>query len=413
MDNEKMLTAIKDEIALKMKGTPTRDEIGEIEKKVADLITKIDADDESKVKTADIAKMQEQLDALDTKYQKQIVDNKSFAEKVAADIREKLKPIVESGDIKGGTSFVLPYTASEIKAVGSMLVSSHTTNGNSVPKDFQPDILKAPYRLVRMRQLLPIGQTVSDTVRYIKKENKEGAIATRAEGAKKSQIDWEYNAADAVVRSIAGFLKISREMLSDMPYLQSELTTDLIEELRDVEDTQILTGDNQNANLNGIITQAASGNAYDAASLVVNPATYYDILSTGIAQIAVANYMPNVILLNPADAAKMRLEKGTDGHYLHPRNEPMSVDGVPIVVNTAITAGTFLIGDFVRGAKVFEREGVKVSFHEEDDTNVQYNLVTVRVEERVTLAVKHVNAFVTATFGAALATLSGTTSTTA
>jgi HK97 family phage major capsid protein len=384
MENEviQLVSDIKAEIQAKLATSATKQDI-------ADLSAKLVTLEEKGVKLETIAKMQEQLDDLSVKSKRNPTQNDLKA-KILADLEAGIKSITNGQNVKG--SFNLPYLPSDLKIVGTMLVSTNTTN--AIPQDWQSEILKSPYRAVRMRSLIPVAPTSSDTVRYIVKSGKEGAVATRAEGAIKGQIDWNYAAQDAVVRSIAGFLVISKEMLSDMPYLTSELSMDLPEELRDVEDTQILTGDNQSPNLNGLLTAAGT---FDGAGLYVATPNEYDVLVAAVTQITLLNYRPTAILLNPTDYSQLMLTRASHYNFV-PQADLMQVMGVPIISNTAMTAGSFLVGDFVRGAKLHEREGVRVEFFEQDSTNVRYNLVTVRVEERVALAVKHPTAFVTGAF---------------
>lgn len=384
MENEviQLVSDIKAEINAKLASSATKSDIADLTQKIADLEAK-------GVSLETLAKMQDQLDNLSVKAQRNPTPEDVRA-KMAQAIEDGIKSITVGKTVKG--SFEMPVFPSDFKLVGTMTVAGSTTN--AVPQDWQSEILKTPYRKVRMRSLVPVGQTSSNTVRYIAKTNKEGAIATRAEGNIKGQIDWEYIAQDAVVRSIAGFLVISKEMLADMPYLQSELMSDLPQELRDVEDTQMLTGDNNSPNLNGLLTAAAT---FTGAGLYVATPNEYDVLVAAVTQLTASNYDPTAILLHPKDYAQMLLTRASHYNFV-PQADLMNVMGLPIVMNTAMTSGDFLVGDFVRGAKLFEREGVMVEFFEQDNTNVRYNLVTVRIEERVALAVKHPNAFVTGSF---------------
>lgn len=384
MENEviQLVTDIKAEIAAKMATSASKQDIADLTKKISDLET-------AGVKLETIAKMQEQLDNLSVKAQR----NQSPADmraKLQQAITDGIKSISNGKTVKG--SFDLPFYPSEIKLVGTMTVTGSTTN--AVPEDWQAEIIKSPYRKIRIRSLLPVGPTTSDTIRYVAKTNKEGAIATRSEGAVKSQIDWEYVAQDAAVRSIAGFLRISKEMLADMAYLTSEITMDLQEELRNVEDTQLLSGTNIAPELNGLLTAAST---FSGAGLYVATPNEYDVLVAAVTQIMLLDYTPTAIVLSPTDYAQLMLTRAAHYNFV-PQSDLMNVMGVPMISNTAMTAGYFLVGDFVRGCKLFEREGVTVEFAEQDANNFTYNLVTVRVEERVALAVKHPTAFVTGAF---------------
>ena len=106
----------------------------------------------------------------------------------------------------------------------------------------------------------------------------------------------------------------------------------------------------------------------------------------------------------------IKLLKDTSGQYIFPNflplglANPVSVDGVPVIEHGAVPADTFLVGDFSR-ATGFDREAANVRFSEENEDNFVKNLISVRIEERTTIAVYRTDAFVSATFTAAQSTL--------
>jgi len=79
-------------------------------------------------------------------------------------------------------------------------------------------------------------------------------------------------------------------------------------------------------------------------------------------------------------------------------NGQMYFNGVPVYRTTAIAAKNYLIGDFEMGAQLMIRSEPQVEFFEQDNTNVRYNKITVRVEGRVALPVYSPGAFITGTF---------------
>jgi HK97 family phage major capsid protein len=59
--------------------------------------------------------------------------------------------------------------------------------------------------------------------------------------------------------------------------------------------------------------------------------------------------------------------------------------GVPVIVNTAITAGTYMVGNFAMATQLWVRENLSLEFFREDGTNVRDGFVTVRLQERIAL----------------------------
>ena len=84
-------------------------------------------------------------------------------------------------------------------------------------------------------------------------------------------------------------------------------------------------------------------------------------------------------------------------------NGNVAVDGVPVIVSTAITAGTFLVGDFKLGAQIFDRRQLAIEFSNTNEDNFIKGMVTVRGSERIAIAVYRPKAFVYGTFAGALA----------
>jgi hypothetical protein len=137
---------------------------------------------------------------------------------------------------------------------------------------------------------------------------------------------------------------------------------------------------------------------------VTNP-NNADVLRVAINQSNVAQFNPNYIVLHPSDAAAMDLDKGTDGHYALPPFTSLDgrvVSGIPVVVNTGITEGTFLLGDFTKSGVRF-KEGITINVGYENDDFTK-NFVTILAEARLVHRVKsnHYAAFVKGTFSTAI-----------
>ena len=64
-------------------------------------------------------------------------------------------------------------------------------------------------------------------------------------------------------------------------------------------------------------------------------------------------------------------------------------------MTNAIAAGTVLVGNFRQGASVITKagSGLRVEMTNSDQNDFIYNRVTVRVEERIALAVRYPKAF--------------------
>ena len=83
-------------------------------------------------------------------------------------------------------------------------------------------------------------------------------------------------------------------------------------------------------------------------------------------------------------------------------NGDIMLDGVRIVVSSAITSGDFLVGDG-SAAQAFDRRQMTLEMTNTNEDNFVKGMVTVRISERITVAVYRPKGFVYGTFAAALA----------
>jgi HK97 family phage major capsid protein len=85
----------------------------------------------------------------------------------------------------------------------------------------------------------------------------------------------------------------------------------------------------------------------------------------------------------------MNLTKDANGNYVLPpfiSAGNMSVDGMRVVVNTGITAGQVLVGDFTKGT-VYFRKGVDIRLWDQNDTDPIYGLKTITGDMRAVLKI--------------------------
>ena len=272
--------------------------------------------------------------------------------------------------------------------------------GDVIPADRVPGYKFDPTRSVHVRQLIPTGSTDSDVVRYVKESGYTDGGAAKAEGASLSQSDFDMTATDANVRKIGTYFRISEEMLADTPQLTSYLSARAPEKLLSVEDDQILNGSGVAPNLSGIITDAADFAAGGFAN-AIESANEFDVLTVALNQLALANYSADYIMINPTDFHKILLLKSSQNEYLvKDWNQGLQprINGVPVILSTAVTSDKYLVGNFGMGTQLWIRDNVGVEFSRFDSTNFRDGFVTVRIQERVALTNYLPNAFVNGDF---------------
>ena len=346
-------------------------------------------------------KLNERLDAME------VANKKQFNSQKKVTFKSALQEALDNGAVEGIAKGNSRSASFELKA--DMTIGADFT-GEVIPADRVPGYKFDPTRPVHVRQLLATGSTQSDVVRYVKESGYSNGAAATAEGATLGQSDFDMTAADANVRKIGTYFRISEEMLADTPQLTSYLSARAPEKLLEVEDAQILNGSGTGANLSGIITDAADFDTSSNGAFYqsVESANEFDVIVAALNQLSLLNYSADCIMLNPTDFNKILLLKDSTNKYLKDQvynGLQPSFSGVKVIQNTAIAAGTFLIGNFGIGTQLWVRQGVNVEFFREDGTNVRDGFVTVRVSERVALTNYLPNAFVNGSFATAIAAL--------
>jgi hypothetical protein len=336
---------------------------------------------------SDLNAIQQHLDTLSMKVKGQVdkeVENKSFGSVLAAEMESKMDDLAKF-ERKETKSFSL-----ELKAVGDMS-TANVTGGNRYGQIMEPGIRTNPNRKVHMRDILPGGSIgPGNSFTFMReKGNGEGNPAPVAEGALKPQFDLDLEEATVQVETIAGWLRISRKMLNNVPGMISYLQQRLPEKFMRVLDAQVLYGDGTTPNLKGIL---ATGNFVTSTAASADPLIEKIIKDISSLEDTYERDA-NGILLRPKDYYSFFLNKAAgSGEYDLPQgvtfvNGQLYVFGIPAWASTAINSPDYVVGDFDMGAQLLTQEGMRIEFFAEDGTNVRENKVTVRIEGNYALPV--------------------------
>jgi HK97 family phage major capsid protein len=259
-------------------------------------------------------------------------------------------------------------------------------------------------RQMTVRDLITPGRTSANSIQYPKETGFTNAAATVNEttGPTKPQSDIQFDIVTSSVTTIAHWVLATRQILDDVPMLQSYIDGRLRYGLAYAEELQLLNGDGTGTNLNGVYTQAT---AFASPIPVTAGATRVDVIRVAMLQAYLAEFPPTGHVLNPIDWAMMEIQKDSTGQYLFSRPQEAGTPrlwGLPVVQTQAMTSGNFLTGAFRLGAQIFDRMDARVEISTEDNLNFRQNLVTILAEERLALAVYRPEAFVKGGFAAAI-----------
>lgn len=290
-----------------------------------------------------------------------------------------------------------------VKAVGTMLESANVSGGNVPVEQRIQGLSTIASRRIRLMDLVSRGRATSNLISWVYQSGKEGTAGGTAEGATKNQIDFDLVVASQVVVKRSAFIKVSTEMLEDIDFIESEIQNELLRELnKDVELTAY-SGNGTAPAMNGVRTTGTAFTAGDFA-LAIDNANEADVLVVAINQIAIAEQPePTAILMHPTDVAKLLVIKvsATDKRYVERLQMiagQLSLDGIPIVKTTLVTAGTYLVGAF-NLATLYDLGTLSIEMGL-DGNDFTKNLRTIIAEYRGAMVVKNNDrtAFVKGTF---------------
>lgn len=310
--------------------------------------------------------------------------NKSFAQVIGEALTEATDDIAkfERKETKGFTL--------DLKAVGDV-ATGNVTGGSRYGQIMAPGIRTNQSRKVHLEDILPGGAIgPGNTFTFMREEGQgEGAIAPVTEGDMKSQFDVDLVEATVNVETIAGWMRVTRKAMNNIPGFISFLQARLPEKFKRVVDQQVLYGSGVTPNLKGILT---AGNfvasTADAAQVLIDKIiTDISVLEDTYERDATD------ILLRPAHYYSLFQNKALgSGEYDLPEgvtfvNGQLYVFGIPAHKTTALTATDYVVGDFEMGAQLLTQEAMRIEFFEQDGTNVRENKVTIRIEGNYALPV--------------------------
>jgi HK97 family phage major capsid protein len=293
-----------------------------------------------------------------------------------------------------------------LKAAGTMALSTNTT-GQIPQAEREQGITRIVRRNPFILELVNVGTIMSNVWEWVEQKNADGGAAMTAEGAAKSQADFDLVVASANVKKVTAYIKVTKEMLDDVELMRSEIDQELTELINLKIDDQLLNGTGLTVNLTGITTNATAW-AAGAFALAIPTPTKWDVLRTAINQVRTNLFEPNYIVLHPTDVTAMELSKDSTGQYIMPPFAALDgtiVSGIRVVANTGVTIDKFLVGDFSKSGVRF-KEGVTINVGYENDDFTK-NLVTILAEARLVQRVKsnHYGAFVYGDFSDAVTAL--------
>lgn len=202
----------------------------------------------------------------------------------------------------------------------------------------------------------------------------EGSFGSQSEGVSKAQVDYDVTMVNTSVPFVAGYAKVSRQMLQDLPFLQSYLSTSLTEDWNRAYN---------NAAMAAVTASATAGSTSqtDAAARVVDYVAQLNALGFGNTNLVLTTHAVWASILNtkPSNAAY-----SVPGGVTIGANGETRIVGVPVVPHSQIPSGKIYAMNTDAFATA-QASGLALRSTEFDQDDFVKNLVTYRLEARVQL----------------------------
>ena len=301
------------------------------------------------------------------------VQAKSLGEHFANAVREKGRITARNGFNIVAPEFV--KAASDIQMSPSGAVDFATT--------FDRNLVTAARTPLVIRDRFGAETIGGSTLVYLVEGAMEGEPADTAEGAQKAQVHFEDPTPVTVsLHKITEFIRESEEYINDYAFLASAVNGRLLYALGLKEQ-------------NYLVAKLLGTSGIQTGSIAA-AATYLDvcdkILEAAMDVQLASGYPADAVALNPADWFKIRTLKNTLNEYFGggpfgSQNVP-NLWGIPVCVTTALAANKFAIGAYKTCGSVVQNGGVRVASTNTNKDDFEKNLMTIRAEERIELAVR-------------------------
>jgi HK97 family phage major capsid protein len=292
----------------------------------------------------------------------------------------------------------------EVDLKGTLLEGSSSpgsgSGGGLVPvPQAVPGVVPTLFQQLHVADLFLSGQASGNTLRYVVEGTATSGAAGVAEAGTKPESTLGLGTRDEPIKKIATFLPVADELLEDAPAVQSYINGRLLLFVKIEEERQLIRGTSGGNEVQGLLT-----------------GRNVQVCKAMNSMRGSAFVEPEWVIMHPTDYQTIRLLTDSAGQFfgggpfLGPYGGPQGPVGAsgqlgggndllwnkPLYVTAAIGgAGTAVIGTSAN-AQVWRRGGVSVEASNSHSNFFQVNLVALRAEERLGLAVYRAGGYVEA-----------------
>ena len=268
-----------------------------------------------------------------------------------------------------------------------------TSAGYAPPNDRTSIVVPFAQREPRLTDIIPMDPTDLSSIKYM--EETTALAGTNAqvaitEGSAKFENTLAFTERTVPVETIGTWLPVTTQQLDDVPGIRGIIDNRLMEFLRLKEEDLLLTGTGTPPQISGYLDHSVNTQARGTD-------TNLDCVFKAMQACRVTGFAePDAIVMHPDNFTPIVLYKSTTGEYSF---SPLSQDGGVtrlwgklLVLSTAITSGTALVGAFRLYSHISRKMGmtIQVGLNASDFT---LNKRTILAEFRESLEVYRDTAF--------------------
>jgi hypothetical protein len=348
-------------------------EVANIDKKTAEIVS--DLNEKSAKSNETLGQLKDRVEQVIASQGKLKagVENEAMKGMTNSDILAmQIKQIVHDNyDTMKNSGKASPFYA-EAKDVGNMTMIANLTGTSQVSYVNNP--IMRSYFEPHLYNVFSIIPTSTGNVTFPRGNSPvgEGSFGAQTEGIAKTQVDYDVTMVNTSVPFIAGYARVSRQMLQDLPFLAAYLQRSMVEDLNRAINTRFLNTIATNS------TALSTSETINIAKMVAGLAQHGN-LGLGMA---------NLILTTWASWGKALLTK--PGDYSVPASVAVDasgsvrINGVPLVPHSQVTTDRFYILNTDAFA-IAQASGLAVRSTEFNEDDFIKNLVTYRAEVRAEL----------------------------
>jgi hypothetical protein len=263
-----------------------------------------------------------------------------------------------------------PFSSQKI--VGNMTMIDNLT-GTSQVSYVQNPILRSFFN-PHLYDVFRIVPTATGNVTFPRGKSPvgEGSFGAQTEGSAKAQVDYDVEMVNVSVPFIAGYARVSRQMLQDLPFLQSYLSQSLIEDWNRAVNVRFLNSIATNS------TALSTSQTLTVAKMIDGIAQHGN-LGLGNANLILTTWpaWSTLLLTKPGDFS-------VPASVAVDQSGAIRINGIPVVPHSQVTGSRFYVMN-TNAFGIAQASGLQVRSTEFNEDDFVKNLITYRAEARIEL----------------------------